>query len=204
MTSLEAVLNSLAPRWRRQQVARLFWDFDKAKLAETDCRFTPPEFLNSVVECFGPLGLDPCWHQESSVKASRTIALPECGLSSDWTTDETVFVNPPFGDLANWIAKVNREWATGTVKKLLLLFPASRLDIREFFDRTARHGTTLILRDRLRFSRLGHKGYPSPFALALTCLGCSEEELARFMTRYPALVIPPRDRCNMGPEEGGC
>lgn len=190
--SLEAMLGVLAPRWQRQAVARIFWDFDKAKMAETDCRFTPPDFLDAIVECFGAIDLDPCWHPLSNVVAKRTISLPECGLSADWGEVGLAFVNPPYGDLATWIAKVNREWGAGSISKLLLLFPASRLDIREFFDRTALRATTLILRERLRFERLDHKGYPAPFALALACLGCADEEMARFMMLYPALSISPR------------
>lgn len=193
VASLEVILNTLAPRWKRQSIARIYWDFDKAKMAETDCRFTPREFLHAISESFGPIDLDPCWHPSSTVFAQRTISLPDCGLKADWSGTRLAFVNPPYGNLASWIAKANHEWGKGGVEKLLLLFPASRLDIREFFDRTSRHATTLILRERLRFERLDDKGYPAPFALAFACFGCSEDELAGFTMRYPSLVIPPRD-----------
>lgn len=63
---------------------------------------------------------------------------------------------------------------------------------REYFDRSAKQATTLLLRNRLRFSRLAREqGYPAPFALALACFGCTEPEFAEFRTRYPALVVSP-------------
>ena len=191
VASLEPILKRLAPRWQRQTVAKMYWDFDKAKMAETDCRFTPTPFLDAITECFGTIDLDPCWHAQSNVTASRTISLPMCGLEADWGGSGFVFINPPYSDLAGWIAKANREWDTGTIGKLIILLPASRLDIRQFFDITASRATTLILRERLRFERLGEKSYPSPFAMALACLGCSDEELGRFREHYAALVIPP-------------
>jgi transcriptional regulator with XRE-family HTH domain len=190
VSSLNVMLSKLAPRAARQPVARIYWDYDRARMTEADCRFTPSEFLTAVEAAFGPIELDPCWHRASKVSAERTIALPECGLSADWASEGLVFVNPPYGDLASWIAKSNNEWERGHVGKLLLLFPASRLDIREFFDRTAHMAPTLILRERLRFDRLEGKGYPAPFALALTCFGCTNTEVADFRTRYPALLIP--------------
>ena len=196
VVSLEPMLQRLAPRWQRQTIAKIYWDFDKARMAEADCRFTPPAFLEAINECFGTIDLDPCWHSQSNVAAARTISLPMCGLKADWGGSGFVFVNAPYSDLAAWIAKANREWETGAIGKLLILLPASRLDIREFFDHTASSATTLILRERLRFERLGEKSYPSPFAMALACFGCSDGELARFTQHYAALVIPPRVICN--------
>lgn len=192
VVSLEPMLQRLAPRWQRQSVAKIYWDFDKARMAETDCRFTPSAFLDAITECFGSIDLDPCWHPQSNVTAARTISLPMCGLEADWGGSSFVFLNPPYSDLAGWIAKANVEWETGTIGKLMILLPASRLDIRQFFDITASSATTLILRERLRFERLGEKSYPSPFAMALACFGCSNEELALFRKHYAALVILPR------------
>ena len=192
IASLNVMLAKLAPRAALQQVAKIFWDYDRAKMTEADCRFTPPDFLAAVTDAFGAIDVDPCWHPDSNVVAVRTIALPECGLQAEWTSLGLVFVNPPYGNLAAWIAKMNDEWESGRIAKAIMLFPASRIDIREFFDRSAKQATTLLLRDRLRFSRLGgEQVYPAPFALALTCFGCTESELAEFRSRYPALVVRP-------------
>ena len=193
IASLNNMLAKLAPRAALQQIAKIYWDYDRAKMTEADCRFTPPDFLAAVTDAFGAIDVDPCWHPDSNVVAARTIALPECGLQADWTSSGLVFVNPPYGNLANWIAKMNDEWESGRIAKMIMLFPASRIDIREFFDRSAKQATTLLLRNRLRFSRLGgEQGYPAPFALALTCFGCTDPEFAEFRSRYPALVIAPQ------------
>jgi transcriptional regulator with XRE-family HTH domain len=192
LAMLSTMLSKLAPKATRQPIAKMYWDYDRAKMAEADCRFTPPVFLSAILKCFGHIDLDPCWHSGSHVVARRTISLPDCGLGADWS-GTLVWVNPPFGDLANWIAKANREWSRGHIDKMLFLLPASRLDIREFFDKAAKNATTLILRERLHFSRLNAKGYPSPFALALACFGCSVAEIYSFMRQYPALVIPVKN-----------
>ncbi|WP_421853131.1 DNA N-6-adenine-methyltransferase [Novosphingobium sp.] len=190
LASLNTMLRCLAPHSTRQPIAKIYWDYDRRKMAHADCRFTPSDFLTAIEDVFGPIDLDPCWHPQSKVVASRTVSLPDCGLASEWS-GLLVYVNPPFGDLASWIGKANREWQRGGITKLLLLLPAARLDIREFFDRTARSATTLILRERLRFSRIDERGYPSPFALALACFGCSPTEIADFCRRYPSLIILP-------------
>ena len=189
LASLNAVLAAVAPRAARQTIAKQYWDYDRAKLAEVDCRFTPVEFIDAITAVFGPISLDPCAHPLANVPAARVISLPDCGLAAQWSGD-LVFVNPPYGNLANWIAKANREWESGEIRKLLLLMPSSRLDIREYFDRSATMATTLILRERLRFSRLDGRVYPAPFSLALACFGCTDEELDAFRQLYPALVIP--------------
>ena len=190
LASLSAMLAQLSPHAGRQQITKIYWDYDRRKMAEADCRFTPPAFLSAIVEVFGRIDLDPCWHRESFVAAKRTISLPDCGLVANWSGG-LVFVNPPFGDLASWITKANSEWERGQVGKMVLLIPASRLDIREFFDKSAKIATTLILRERLHFARLDSKGYPSPFALALACFGCDRNEIEAFKRLYPALVIEP-------------
>jgi DNA-binding XRE family transcriptional regulator len=190
LASLNAMLGCLAPGSTRQPIAKIYWDYDRRKMADADCRFTPQDFLAAIKDVFGPIDFDPCWHPESKVSAMRTISLPDCGLASDWS-GRLVYVNPPYSDLASWIAKANREWGRGNIGKLLLLLPASRLDIREFFDRSALTATTLILRERLRFSRIDALGYPAPFALALACFGCSPTEIADFCRRYPSLIILP-------------
>ena len=194
VASLEKIIIRAAPRAKRQQVTRQYWDYDRGRMAETDCRFTPPEFLAAVTEAFGPIELDPCWHPESNVVAARTISLPECGLSADWASNGLTYINPPFGDVASWIRKANDEWERGAVTKQVLLFPASRLDIREFFDRSIHKATTLILRERLRFHRSSKGGmsYPAPFALVLACWGCTGEEIQVFRSRYPSLLLSPQ------------
>ena len=192
VATLSAVLSALAPGWTRQTSAPTYWSYDKTKSAESDCRFTPADFLAQVELAFGPIDLDPCWHPQSNVLARRTISLPSCGLKANWGKSGLVFVNPPYSDLAGWVEKMNSEWERGSVHKMLLLLPASRLDLGAFFERTARHATTLIFRDRLRFERPDGRVYPSPFAMALACLGCEETELEAFVKLAPALVIRPK------------
>jgi DNA-binding XRE family transcriptional regulator len=68
MASTLSVLAAVAPNIRRASPARVHWSPDR--LGERDSRFTPPHYLNAVVDAFGEIDLDPCAHLLSPVVAS--------------------------------------------------------------------------------------------------------------------------------------
>lgn len=63
-------------------------------VAATHVWLTPPE----IIEALGPFDLDPCAAPEPRPwpTAARHIALPEDGLTAEWSG--RVWCNPPFGD----------------------------------------------------------------------------------------------------------
>jgi hypothetical protein len=73
---------------------------------ETDERYTPPEILAAVLE-FWPqgIGLDPCWSRESLVRARTRWTLEDDGLSEPWDGHGTIWVNPPFSNVAPWLLR---------------------------------------------------------------------------------------------------
>jgi hypothetical protein len=119
--------------------------------------------------------------------------LPDDGLTGSWKASGLVFVNPPFSNLADWLAKANDEWDAGNIDKMVMLFPTSRFDLKEFNERTVRAATTLILKKRVRFGspEKPNSGHQAPFAIALICWGC-ENDIAGLRAAIPALVLSPQ------------
>ncbi|KEO86742.1 hypothetical protein EH31_06560 [Erythrobacter longus] len=195
IASLIKMLEVVAPNAMRQPVTRAYWDYDRSKSSEADSRFTPIEFLNEIVGAFGEIALDPCSHAAAPIQAKRKIILPEDGLEACWQTDGLVWINPPFSHLAPWLERANEAWRNKEVSKMIFLLPASRLDLRAYFDLAACNAITLVLRERLRFVREDSTSpsYRAPFALTLVVWGYSDDEIGNFMTRVPSIKIPMRN-----------
>lgn len=195
MSSLQKIFDHLAPKARRQPPTPTFWGQDRAKTAQTDSRFTPMALLDAITDAFGVIELDPCSHPTAPIKATRKIMLPDDGLSADWSTAGLVYLNPPFSNLGAWLAKANDEWEAGKTGRMVFLLPTSRFDLKEFNERTVRAATTLILKKRLRFGSPDQPetGHQAPFAIALTCWGCAEDDLRKFQSAFPALVLERQD-----------
>lgn len=195
IASLVRLLDAVAPNAMRQPVTRAFWDYDRAKSSEADSRFTPIEFLNEIAEAFGEIALDPCCHVAAPIQAKRKIILPEDGLEACWQTDGLVWINPPFSHLAPWLERANEAWRNKEVSKMIFLLPASRLDLRAYFDDAAFNATTLILRERLNFvkEKDDEVSYRAPFALTLVVWGYDHEDIDVFTSRVPSMKIPMRN-----------
>lgn len=92
-------------------------------MAATDHFLTPPIIAEALDE-FGGVGLDPCSNPWALVKARRRIWLPDDwrryyaqkpvtrlaitwadGLAVPWGAQGLVFVNPPYGNAAPWVAR---------------------------------------------------------------------------------------------------
>ena len=194
VASLAKILVAVAPAARPQSVQRAIWHYDRSRSSEADVRFTPKEFLSKIVDAFGEIALDPCSHAQAPIEARRKIILPEDGLSSNWATEGLVWINPPFSNLAPWMVRANAAWRAKEVSKMIFLLPASRLDLRAYFEEAAFNAITLILGDRLRFASLNNPSGTNraPFALTLVLWGCAEDEIDAFVDQVPAIRIPMR------------
>lgn len=75
------------------------------------------------------IDLDPCSHKKSArkVQARLKYSLQEDGLNRDWVA-ETVFMNPPFSNIANWVNKLERAIEQNKVKLGLALLPSNRIN----------------------------------------------------------------------------
>jgi site-specific DNA-methyltransferase (adenine-specific) len=119
--------------------------------ARVDWR-TPPEVVAVVRQAFGGrIDLDPCAppdpaHTIAKGNLAGPAGSPADGLAAEW--HGSVYVNPPFGDLAAWAAKCAAEARGGA--EVILLLPA-RTDTAYWHDHVATASLVCFWRGRLRF-----------------------------------------------------
>lgn len=110
----------------------------------SDVWLTPPD----IVQALGPFDLDPCAAPEPRpwTTASRHIALPEDGLSAEWSG--RVWLNPPYSSEAvKWLRKLAMH-GCGTA----LVF--ARTETGWFVETIWREATAILfLEGRLYFHR---------------------------------------------------
>ena len=110
----------------------------------TDVWLTPPE----IIEALGPFDLDPCSPDPRPwPTATRHISLPTDGLTADWSDDEFVWCNPPYGPHTfAWMHRLAGHPAGG----IGLIF--ARTETQGFFDEVwGKADAVLFLKGRLYF-----------------------------------------------------
>jgi hypothetical protein len=134
--------------------------------------YTPPEIVVLVGRVLGEIDIDPCWHPESPVVATVTIAKDDAdGLAHDW--QGRVYLNPPYGrGIDDWIAKLVAEYDRGAVTEAIALVPA-RVDT-EWFARLDAFPRCFI-KGRLTFANADN---PAPFPAAAIYLGKNTKRFA--------------------------
>ncbi|BAS55295.1 hypothetical protein NIES2135_54310 [Leptolyngbya boryana NIES-2135] len=148
--------------------------------AKTDEHYTPPELLELVYECFSPLGieLDPCSNahgEEANVKASQYFTIEDDGLAQEWNA-KTVYINPPYSDVAAWVDKVVTEQDRNNIGDVLLLVKADTST--QWFAQIWESATAVcFLKKRVRFINAESEGNAAPFASAIAYFG---SEIDRF------------------------
>jgi hypothetical protein len=139
--------------------------------AKQDWR-TPADVVALVRAFFGGrISLDPCAPSDPDhFIAVRNVTLPNNGLDGDWTG--TVYVNPPFDEMAWWTEKAAKEWRRGQCE-ILFLLPA-RTDTRYWHGHISTAAAVCFWAGRMKFV-----GAPSsaPFPTAIAYWGA---DLARF------------------------
>ena len=129
-----------------------------------------PETVLQIVRQMGPIGLDPCSNERSTVGAALTYNEAADGLAQQWAGRGLVFVNPPYGKtakgepatgIAPWIRKCSEEAAHGA--EIVALVPA-RTETKWFQGDGFTAQRICFWRGRIRFQ--GAKaGAPFPSAL---------------------------------------
>jgi site-specific DNA-methyltransferase (adenine-specific) len=106
---------------------------------------TPQNLFDKLNEEFG-FTLDPCATKENA-KCEKYFTQQEDGLSKSWK-GETVFCNPPYSQIKEWVKKCYDEaWK---VNRIVLLIPA-RTDTRYFHDYIYRKSEIRFIKGRLKF-----------------------------------------------------
>jgi site-specific DNA-methyltransferase (adenine-specific) len=132
--------------------------------AEKDDWSTPRELFEELDQEFG-FTLDPCC-SDFNHKTPRYYTVADDGLAQSWH-GETVFMNPPYSAVDEWMAKARQEGENGAT--VVALVP-SRTDVGWFWEH-ARFGEIRFVRGRLRFvDDEGNTG-PAPFPSVVVVFG---------------------------------
>lgn len=145
----------------------------RGALDEVDDRGTDPAFFASVAERFGGFTLDAAAAPHNA-KCSRYFTRADDGLAQPWA-GERVWCNPPYSDLAAWVAKAWAEWPAAPL--VVMLLPANRCEQRWWQELVEpRRDRSPFFRveflpGRMRFDRpgavIGPKGDRPPFGCCL-------------------------------------
>lgn len=113
--------------------------------SQNDCWATPSDFFQKILARF-PFVLDAC-AEPWSAKCARYYTRDDDGLASPWET--WTWCNPPYSQLAQWLAKAAEEHARG-VSSVLLTF--ARTDTQAWHQFVMPYASELIfIKGRLRF-----------------------------------------------------
>ena len=121
---------------------------------------TPTEFFNKLDWRFGKFTLDHCATSENH-KTKKYYTLEDNGLAQDWK-GETVFVNPPYSNLSEWVEKGYRESQKDDTK-VVMLIPA-RTDTKYWHNYVMRAAEIHFIKGRLKF---GDSKNSAPFPSAV-------------------------------------
>ena len=89
--------------------------------ASRDEWYTPSTILGPARKVLGHFHLDPasCDLAQEKVQARRYFTKADDGLAQVWTG--SVWLNPPFSDIASWVSKLIAEYRAGLVTSSILL-----------------------------------------------------------------------------------
>jgi phage N-6-adenine-methyltransferase len=146
--------------------------------SETPEWYTPEIIIESVLELFGTIDLDPCSNgkgADANVPAKEHYTHEDDGLSRAW--HGKVYMNPPYGrEVAQWVEKVTAEYQAGNISEAIVLI-AARTDTRWFNLLVNNGGTWCAVEGRLIFSTPGMKTSNSaPFPSAIFYLGDNQQD----------------------------
>lgn len=125
--------------------------------AVTDVWATPQWLFDALDKEFG-FTLDPC-SDGANAKCDRYFTPAENGLMRDWGT-ETVFMNPPYSEVDDWMRKAYGAAQGGAT--VVCLIPA-RTDTR-WWHKYAMKAEVRFIRGRLKF---GDAVTSAPFPSAI-------------------------------------
>lgn len=115
-----------------------------------------PQLVYDLLNSEFHFTLDPCATDENH-KCEKYYTMNDDGLSQNWG-GQTVFCNPPYSEISDWVEKAYRESRTDHTI-VVLLIPA-RTDTRYFHDFIYQRAEVRFIRGRLKYSNSTHN---SPF-----------------------------------------
>jgi len=135
--------------------------------SKTDNWASPKHVIESVIEEFGNIDLDPASSKHNAV-ARRFYTEETNGLEQMWIGG-LVYVNPPYGRvLLQWVGKALEEYEANRAKKIVMLLP-SRTCTRWFHLLYGRDDVEIrFYKGRLKY---GEGTSPAPFPSILVIIG---------------------------------
>ena len=151
--------------------------FEEAVEKESDERATPAWLIALLHAALGGLfSLDPCSGAEDTPIGSTRFTKETNGLRQSWLGYETIYVNPPYSDLASWLEKIVVEMSKSDPDSpgLILCLLPSYASSSEAFQNYAREASYISFID----GRLTFQGQDSqaPFSSLLVVFGDLDEE----------------------------
>ena len=137
-------------------------NYDDSNDSDTQCT---PKWLADMLPV---VDLDPCSNARSHIKARRSIALPNDGLSVPWHKIATsVWCNPPYSNPLPWAMAGNDAFVGSDVEQLWLvkLDPTTR-----WWAMLAPFAHVFLCRDRIAFEKNGVERKGTNFCTAFMWL----------------------------------
>ena len=121
---------------------------------------TPQSFFNKLDKAY-KFTLDPCSTQKTA-KCKKYYTPEDNGLTKSWE-NEIVFVNPPYGNIKDWVKKAHDESINNNAV-VVMLIPA-RTDTRYWHDYIMEEADSIyFIKGRLKF---GNSPNSAPFPSAV-------------------------------------
>lgn len=136
---------------------------------ETDEWYTPLWLFKELDNEFN-FTLDPCCTKESA-KCEKYYTIEDDGLRQDWS-NEVVFMNPPYTEVAEWMMKAVIERANGATIVCLVY---AKTDTIWWHDYAMKADEIRYIKGRLKFSNPIKGTNSAPFGSAIVIYKASKE-----------------------------
>jgi phage N-6-adenine-methyltransferase len=149
---------------------------------ETDEWSSPRELVEPLNDAVGGFDLDPCSGAERSPFAAETYTEADDGLSQPWRG--TVWVNPPYSEMADWTAKAVAEAERDAVDAIYYLCKGDS-STDWWHDALGAASVVAVIDHRLSF---GDGGNSAPFASHIFVFGTPDQTVLTELNRHGAVL----------------
>lgn len=121
---------------------------ERALFTSNSDEWETPKYLYDDLDKVFHFTLDPCVTKENHL-CKKYYTKEDNGLAQDWN-GETVFCNPPYSKIKQWVEKCYKEYETNGVT-VVMLIPV-RTDTRYFHEYIYHKAEIEFIKGRLHFS----------------------------------------------------
>lgn len=155
---------------------------DAATKQETDEWSSPRKLVEPLAETVGGFDLDPCSGAESSPFAAETYTEADDGLEQPWYG--TVWVNPPYSEMADWTAKAVAEAGREATDAIYYLCKGD--SSTDWWHEALPAASVVVAIDR-RLS-FGDGGNSAPFPSHIFVFGAPDDATLRELSTHGAVL----------------